>query len=329
MKITAFLCFFLYVPAFVHVGIAPAMTPSEADESVASQSAAFKQPTTMPWSLTLPSDNLEVLPINRAETVEDALAYSDDEKIILDDVRDGDGQLSRPALYIMLRRARMLPGVDKTLEEAERPNPKDFWREPERYRGRLVRVKVRYGGRTTAWTENVTPTRWWGRRDVWMVDVLVESEKTKPPTYRRVLAVMGHEPPKNLLDRQPLELVGIFYKLARLREDAEEGDPDIMNEYPVIVAGALFAAPSPGENGFQWGAVLMIVAAMVMLFVFMLLRRSVSRRRAAGRREYPPMRPDDSAGGAEAGPMEEVNEELRRQVESYQAERRGKNAGNT
>ena len=323
MKITAILCIFL----FLHAGSAPAMAPPETDKSPGSQPAA-KQPTTMPWSPTLPSDDHKVMPITRAQTVEGALAYSDDEKIILDDVGDGDGQWSTPALYIMLRRAEMLPSGDKTLEEAERPNPKDFWREPGRYRGRLVRVDVRYGGRVTPWTENITPTRWWGRRNVWLVDVLVEAEKTKPPTYERMLVVMGHEPPKKLLDRQRLELVGIFYKLAKLREDAGEGDPNKKNDYPVIVAGALFP-PRSGEDSFQWGSVLMILAVMVMLFVFMRLRRSVSRRRAADRREYKPVRPEDSAAaGAKAGPVEEVDEELRRQVESYRAERKIKDADN-
>ena len=316
MRITAILCISMTIPAFFHAGCAVASP--DADKS------ADSQPTTMPWS---PAGGRKPVPITRAETVEEALAYSDDEKIILDDVSDGDGQLSTPALYIMLRRAQMLPEGDKTFEEAERPNPKDFWREPERYRGRLVRVKVRYGGRAELWTKNVTPTRWWGRRDVWMVDVLVEAEKAKPPTYRRMLVVMGHEPPKNLSNRQPLELVGIFYKLAKLREDAKEGDPNKKNEYPVIVAGALFV-PLPGEDSFQWGAVLMIIAVMVMLFVFIRLRRSVSRRRAAGRREYKSMRPDDSAAGAAAGPAEEMNEELRRQVESYRAEKRDRNADN-
>ncbi len=322
MKITAILC----ISLFLHAGSAPAMDPPEADKSPGSQ-PADEQPTTIPWSPTLPSDNHKVMPITRAETVEDALAYSDEEKIVLTDVSDGDGQLSTPALYVLLRRAEMLPAGDKTLEEAERPNPKDFWREPGRYRGRLVRVSVHYGGRVTPWTENITPTRWWGRRNVWLVDVLVETEKTKPPMYERMLVVMGHEPPKKLLDRQRLELVGIFYKLARLREDAGEGDPDKKNEYPVIVAASLFV-PQSGGDDFRWGAVLMIIAVMVMLFVFMRLRRSVSRRRAADRREYKPMRAEDSAGGAKAGPVEEVDEELRRQVESYRAEREIKDADN-
>lgn len=324
MKITAFLSICLAMSAFSHVGLVLAMAPPEAGRSAASQPAA-KQPTTRPW---LPSGVRAAAPITRAETVEDALAYSDDEKIILGDVRDGDGQLSTPALYIMLRRARMLPAGDKTFGGVDQPDPKGFWREPKRYRGRLVRVEVRYGGRAELWTKNITPTRWWGRRDVWMVDVLVEAEKTKPPTYRRMLVVMGHEPPKNLLKRQRLELVGIFYKLARLREDAATGDPAKRNEYPVIVAGSLSAAPGPGEDGLQWVAGLMIFAVMAMLFVFMFLRRKVSRQRAAGRRQYHPMRSDESAGASQAGLAEGVDEELCRQVESYQARRRGKNADN-
>ncbi len=333
MKITTVLC---VVSAAVVVAMvcspAPAMAPPDADKSADSKPAA-KRPATSPW---LPAGDREPGPITRAETVEEALAYSKDEKIVMDDVSD-DGQLSTPALYVLLRRAQMLPEGNKTLEEAERPNPKDFWREPKRYRGRLVRLEVRYGGRVEPWTKNITPTRWWGRRDVWMVDVLVEAEKTKPPTYRRMLVVMGHEPPKNLSKRQPLEVVGIFYKLARLREDTQTGDPNKKNEYPVIVAASLFV-PQSDKHGFPWLATLMITVVMVMLFVFMRLRRSVARQRAAGRHRYKPMRPDDSAATrlsssksdakAKAGPDVEVNEELLRQVESYKTERKGKNADN-
>ena len=218
----------------------------------------------------------------------------------------------------------MLPEGDKTLEEAERPNPKNLWREPGRYRGRLVRLKVLYDGRVTPWTENVVPGRWWGKRDVWMIDVLVEVEKTKPPSYERILVVMGHEPPKNLKNRQPLELVGLFYKkLTQLREDAEEGDPNVKDEYPVIVASSLL--PSRLEEGsFRWVGAVMIIAVMIMLFVFMRLKRGVSRQRAAGVREYQPTRPD---GGAVGG-TGEVDEELRRQVELHQAEKREKDVDN-
>ena len=307
MKITAILC----ISLFLHVGSASAIAPPEADKSPGSQ-PADEQPATMPWSPTPPSDEHKVMPITRAKTVEDALAYSDKEKIALVDVNDGDGQLDTSALYIMLRHAEMLPAGNKTLEEAERPNPKDFWREPKRYRGRLVRVSVRYGGR-------VEP--WWGRRNVWMVDVLVESEKTKPPTYERMLVVMGHKPPEKLLDRQRLELVGIFYKLVRLSEEAETGDPNKKNDYPVIVASALFT-PQSGRHGFPWLATPMIIAVMVLLFVYMRLRRSVSLRHAADRREYKPMRSEDSTAGARAEPIEEVDEELRKQVEAYRTSKK-------
>ena len=310
MKTIAVLYISLTASFFFHVGCTDADVSSDA-------APAANQQTTASWLLT--DDPRK--PIKRAETVEDALAYSKDEKIILKDVRDGGGQLDSSALYVLLRRSQMLPEGDKTLDEAERPNPKNLWREPGRYRGRLVRLKVLYAGRVTPWTENVTPGRWWGRRNVWMVDVLVEVEKTKPP--ERMLVVMGHEPPKNLKNRQPLELVGLFYKLAQLREDAEKGDPNVKNEYPVIVASSLLP-PRSDESDFRWGSIVMIMVVMVMLFVFMRLKRRVSRQRAAGMREYHPARPDSNAEAATG----EVNEELQRQVKLHQAEKREKDADN-
>ncbi len=308
MRITAILCFSLTIPAFFHAGCAVA--PPDADKS------GDKQPITMPRFK-------KPLSIIRAETVEDALDYSKDEKIVLGDVSDSESTLGSPAMYVLLRRAEMLPEGDKTLEEAERPSPKNLWREPGRYRNRLVRLKVFYAGRATLWTENVVSGRWWGRRDVWVVDVLVEVEKTKPPSYELMVVVMGHEPPKNLKNRQPLELVGLFYKLAKLREDAEEGDPNVKDEYPVIVASSLLP-PRSEESDFRWAVAVMIIAVMIMLFVFMRLRRGVSRQRAAGVREYQPTRPDNNVEAATG----EVDEELQRQVKLHQAEKREKDADN-
>lgn len=326
MKITAAVCVvvssLVFLPACQP---ASAMSPPDADE----KPIPAELPTTAPWLLHADTPDQ---PIKRAETVENALAYSEDEKIILDDVRDGDGQLSSSAMYVLLRRAQMLPEGDETLEEAESPSPKKLWDEPGRYRGRLVHLKVLYAGSVTPWTDNVVSTRWWGKRSVWMVHVLVEAKKTKPPTYDRMVVVMGHEPPKNLKNRQPLELVGLFYKLAKLREDAKKGDPDVKNEYPVIVASALYPTPSDkalsDESTFKWGSTVLIIAVMVMLFVFMRLKRGVARQRAAGVQEYHPSRsdtPDDADADADDG---QVDEELLRQIELHQLDKRDEDADN-
>jgi len=259
----------------------------------------------------------ELLPIATAETVAKALAFDEDERTILEDVKDGDTKLNMDALYVLLRRAEMLPEGPETFEEAEQPNPKSFWTEPQRYhdggRPRLVRVAGSLYSRPTDWSEEVKPTRWWGTRPVYVL-YLKAAGMPEP-----VLVFLTRKPPEKL-PRQ-LQVAGLFYKVVRRPENPETGDPDTEHLYPVIVAKEIFQAGAPGGLPFQ--SVLIVVLVVVLLAAFFLVRRWLGRTpaRSPGRHESMPAAGEDRRGGQDEADSEEVDEQLRREVEAFRAAR--------
>lgn len=254
------------------------------------------------------------MPIAAAESVRDALAFSAEEREILKDVRDGDGQLDTPALYVLLRRAAMLPAGQRTLTEAEEPNPKSLWTEPQRYRARLVRVSGRRVGPVEDWSDQVTPTRWWGSRGVHVLYLKV------PGAEEPLMVYVTARPAEKLPER--VRIAGLFYKLVTLPERAETGDPSRTHAYPVLVAGTVHALRSP------WGvpaeAAIMLGVVLALVVVFMLLRRAGRRAAPAERAPYRPRRPEHAADAPTdtAGqPPDEVDAELRRQVEQFRRQK--------
>ncbi len=219
---------------------------------------------------------------------------------------DGDGQLDAAALYVLLRRAEMLPPEGRTFEEAEQPNPKSFWAEPQRYRARLVRVTGRPVGQVTDWSEKVKPTPWWGRRPAYVVYLQV------PEVAEPILVFLTRRPP----DRLPrkLRVAGLFYKLVSLPENRRTGDPAIRHEYPVIVSRAVRAAEVAG--GLPVEFVVFFSVVIVMVVIFLMLRRYLSRRPPRAGRRYRPRRSEAAPPPADAAAAQDVDEELRRQVEA-------------
>ena len=260
---------------------------------------------------TAPATRPALLPIVAAGSVEQALRYTDEEKTILADVHDRDGTLSTPALYLLLRRAQMLPAGRGALTEADRPNPRNLWRRPADYRGRLVRLEGRYLGQDD-WSAQATPTRWWGTRGVWLV-YLVETETGDAG---RIMVMLPRKPPVNLRVGHRLQVAGLFYKVVEL---PGRDDPSQKKRYPVIAAQALFRpGGGAGGAGIPPQALLMFALVVLLLVGFFLLRRRTSRRPARAGKEYTPLRHED-ADDAEQEP-EPVDPELIRQVREYQAE---------
>ena len=262
-------------------------------------------PETLPFITTKP---IEPLPIVPADTVEDALAYSQAEKTILEDVYDRDDQINTSAFYVLLRRAAMLPAGRVVLNQAEQPNPKSLWKEPKRYRGRLIRVEAIYAGRITEYTKNLSPSKWWGNRPVWMMDV-VEYQTNKP-----IIVALTEKPPKITIGTR-VKVAGIFYKVVRLPENKQTGDPSKKHDYPIIVAKNVFLFQSLTTGTAPLGAVIMSLTVILMLVAFIMLRHYITRkvktsqpRRAV---EPVPKNPEE----------DEVDEELLREVESYLAEK--------
>ena len=262
-------------------------------------------PRSLPFITTKPLKPLSIVP---ADTVEDALAYSQKEKTILEDVYDRDDQINTSAFYVLLRRAAMLPKGRVALDQAEQPNPKSLWKEPKRYRGRLVRLEAIYAGRITEYTKNLSPSRWWGKRSVWMMDV-VEYRTNKP-----VIVALTEKPPKITIGTR-VRVAGIFYKIVRLPENKQTGDPSKKHDYPIIVAKNVFLFQSLTTGTAPMGAVIMSMTVILMLVLFIILRRRITGR----------LETSQSRRAAELAPKspeeDEVDEELIREVESYLAEK--------
>jgi len=301
------------------VGMAAASAPAGPPVEPARPPQATR-PAAAPSGPILPLPELATapaaMPAPPAASVREALDYDADEKTILADVQDGDGTLSTPALQVLLRRAAMLPPLKEALPEADRPGVGNLWREPERYRGRLVSVEGLYAGERD-YTGELVPSRRW-RGSVHGV-LLIETHAGR----RRSILLLK---PGRLADRwRPGRRVtgaGLFYKLVRLpvsRDGSEE-----LTDYAVIV-GAPVSTASPGRvSTIPWEVVAMFGLVFLLLFGFFYLRRRMGRRPGGAPAEYRPLRAGPGgAGGAEAptdAEADEVDEELRRQVAAYRAE---------
>ncbi len=261
-----------------------------------------------PAAATLPvlARTRKVLPIAPAASVAEALEFTEQERIVLADVRDGDGQFNYSPLYVLLRRAAMVPGGEQAYRHADRPNPENFWLHPQRYRGALVEVELVYR-RLTDWSDRVVWTRWWGERGLYWMDVLERS------TGRPMIVLLPRRPAGRFSEGQPLRCVGLFYKLLSWPVEAAEGQTPRRMDFPVLVAVTVEPPPRRGRVPTRTTVMLLVVVALLVLY--MVLRRRVTRRSALARTRYRPLRTE---GGGQA---DGVDEELVRQVEAFRSER--------
>lgn len=240
-----------------------------------------------------------------------ALLFTDSERQILSTVHDGDGLLDNPALYVLLRRARMLPPGREVLEEADQPNPRNLWDDPARYRGQLVRVSGLFAAKTLDWPAQVTTSPGWGSRPVYATYI-------SAPDWPEPMVVFLPEKPPDWAKGAKVEVSGYFYKLLR---QASARQPSNLGLYPVLVARQLYR-PSMELPGLTSIWNLIIGLAAILAIVFFVLRRRTRRKPGDSLEHLRKMattnQPDQ--------PMEKdgpVDEELARQVEQYQA-RHGK-----
>ncbi len=317
--ILATLCAFAAPKAIAQEEASPEATAGLPAESASPATGPAAETATTSAPFAPPAEERRLaLPITVAPSVQKALDYSPEERQILQDVRDGDGQLDAPALYVLLRRAQMLPPGAQTYDEAEQPNPKSFWTEPARYRGRLVRVDGVRVGELTDWSDQMADTPWWDRRGGHVLYLKVD-EIPEP-----VLVFLTSKPPRQLVQR--LRIAGLFYKLVRLPENPQTGDRSVTHEYPVIAAKILYAT-APGAN-FPAGIYAMFALVLALVAVFLILRRQIGRRnRAEATRRYRPPRFQLTPRRDEDEPPQEtdqVDEELQRQLEQYRRDQLGK-----
>jgi hypothetical protein len=145
-----------------------------------------------------------------------------------------------------------------------------------------------------------------------------------PKAPEPVVVFLTRKPPERLPQR--VRLAGLFYKLVTLPEDPEAGDRSVTHLYPVIVAKTVHGASS---GGGPWPASLSLFfgVVVILLLIFAMLRRHGGRRLPGGAPTYRPTYAEEEFGqppptAGEQADTEEIDEELRRQVEAYRAERR-------
>ncbi len=285
--------------------------------------APTPQPATDPLDqLLTPRTRPVTMSADPAQTVEQALAYSDHEKIALADVSDFDGQVNGVALSILLRRAAMLPKGKAAAEEADRPNLKNLWRSPADYRGRLIQVEGLYAGRQD-WSAATSPTTYYSG-PVHMV--LLQEEATG--ARRGIMVMMPVRPPEGILPGRKVSVAGLFYKVAtRMVND----DPGKTADYAVIVAPGLSTRVPGAEGGKRIPLPLIIfgAAVVVLLYVFRFIwKRSRSRPAAEG--GYKPRRSEETMDVQKEAPAEpetpdgDVDEDLIRQAEDFKDRKRKK-----
>ena len=279
--------------------------------SAASRPAATAR---APLDIRLPTQPVPK-PIVPAKSVQEALAYDQAERAILEDVCDGDGQLDSLALSVLLRRAAMLPAGPAALAEADRPNVKNLWREPARYRGRLIRIEGAFIHQQD-WSRYASPTSYYSG-PVYMVHL----QELATGEFRPLIVMLPYPPPERIIQGRRIRLGGLFYKLVTLPEDpATGGDPNKTHKYPVIIARDLGLRGWVPSSTMPTPVLLLVGLVVLLLVVFVFIWRQAARARRRGP-EYKPLRfeagPVEGDGAGQAG---DVDQRLVREVQAYRRE---------
>lgn len=259
-----------------------------------------------------------------ALTVSEVLTFDEDERTILEDLTDDD-QWDASALYVLLRRAEMLPRGRGTLDQADSPSLGNLWAHPGRYRGQLIRVRARKILDFEDHTETARRTRRWPYpKPVWLAyaEVIVGTGKARQP--RPIIVILAGKPPEKLGKNQPVELAGLFYKRITAQQRGQKGQPAKKGLYPIIVARELLAVERPGDAGSTLMMFVMFSLVVALLIGYFFLRRYVGRKTAgSGESPYRPLRFEDAVeddSRLEDGPQA-IDEQLRSQVQAYLNER--------
>ncbi|MFO7908327.1 MAG: hypothetical protein R6U98_37165, partial [Pirellulaceae bacterium] len=166
--------------------------------------------------------------IPRAESVEEGLTFSDEQREIISTVRDHTSELTKLAFYLMLRHTASLPELsDEQMDALASPGYEDLLEYPSRRRARPVRMRI-----YPKLAKKLTPekglgrSRYWpGDRPVWRIDGLNatgESAINEPVVVFSVVdptALLG-EPTSVSQDGRmvyeahfTVEVAGVFYKV--------------------------------------------------------------------------------------------------------------------
>lgn len=201
-------------------------------------------------------------------TWREALSLTEQERTVLDDIRDGDATVDEPGFYVAMRHAAMMP----TTGSAGAPYKQlaQMLADPEGHRLAPVWLPVRVWRVDRWYPANVTRTPWWGKRSVWRVDAtLIESGEP--------VVIFLAEQPSNLAEgahpRGPRRYSeGLFYKLVTWPVDSPGPGRPMERRYPVFAARSLLVS-TRDMGAAAWPYVAVAVMVLLLAAVRLLGRR--------------------------------------------------------
>ena len=270
------------------------------------------------------------------EALRRALEAGQTEKTALGDVTDGSTQWREPAFYLLLRRVSELPSLaSQDMHSLDAPAYRSLLREPQRYRARPMRRRVRIyrvlkmmPGRRR--TDLGYSSAWPKDRPIWQI--YCAGADAPDPADEPMVVFSTVEPAglgqpgkvttqgEQMFSRGPeMEIACVFYKVLR---DTERSSGH-RRDYPLLLAWQVFPR-SKGLGGAASPRIWVIAASIGALGVgYFFLRRHVRRFRRpapAGARASRPVvagpEGDDDQAADNVDPL------LKEAAEQYRQERR-------
>ena len=241
-------------------------------------------------------------------TVREGLALSKVEQGHYDVAFTRERQLDESAMTMWMQRVRRLPQLSRAQQkEMEQPSVQSLRTEPERYKGRAVRLTV-HPLQVWRWEphKNFVATQWWGVGDgsIWRINA-IDASAAKPET-RPLILLCAFDPatvlgkPKKIGDRgeglypiaKPHEIVGVFYKRHQVNDRTGK-----LGEFPVVMVWQM-RREGLGIEITPWGNpkhTVILGMILVLVFGYIFLRSKLRPKRGQvpshlGTPRYQPLR---------------------------------------
>ncbi|MFW6061870.1 MAG: hypothetical protein ACOC93_03585 [Planctomycetota bacterium] len=265
----------------------------------------------------------------------DAVALTEQERILLGDVTDGVHQLDEDAFYLMFNKAAELaegePLGAEAFERLEAPSYARLLRSPAAYRAQPIQFSFRAMAVKKLSGNWLGQSRYWPQdRPVWQIAGF--NARAEDPTQQPVVVYSIADPTPLLgepdeVDQRGgkiyrvaprLDVPALFYKLVKTTN--REGKTAVV---PVVVAWEIVQARSPQSGGGQWLSLVILVLVLAMAAGYYFIRRRVQRLRQEPETLYQPHRNEEpeQAEWDQQEAEDEVDPELRSIAEEYRKQR--------
>ena len=222
------------------------------------------------------------------DQLEEALTLTRDEHIQLEDILDGPSH-DEAAFHMLLGKVAKLPRLpgEKQFTSLDMPSARNLLREPQRYRARALRLKVRivYVKKLVADGRDMTYSEAWPKgSEVWQMFGF-STESPEPPGVPLMLYSVVKPPDmgeyvkeKDGWRKYPkgadIELAGVFYKYC-----IEKSMDNETRSYPVVAVWQLGRPRTPkDDSGGLFGIPLVgYVLGAVLVGGYVLIRWQMNR----------------------------------------------------